>query len=65
MATKKVMKVNELESFTKKLDTNPEIWFEIWDDGRGYSRQTACIDAQYEQTMDGKHRLILKEHKNK
>jgi len=65
MVAKKVLKGSDVKIFIDCIAADPDIWFEIWDEGRGYARQTACIDMQYEHTMDGKHRLILKEMKCK
>jgi hypothetical protein len=61
MQAKKILKGSDVTKFIDRIAADPDVWFEIWDEDRGYARETACIDMQYEQTMDGKHRLILKE----
>lgn len=63
MAMKKILRGSDIAKFLKALEYDPDIWFEIYDEGRGYSRQTAAVDMQYERTMSGQHRLIIKEHK--
>jgi hypothetical protein len=63
MAAKKILKGSDLTKFLKAIDYDPDVWFEAYDDNRGYPRQTAAVDMQYERTMSGQHRLIIREHK--
>ena len=60
---KKILRGSDLTKFLKALEYDPEVWMEAYDDSRGYARQSAAVDMQYERTMSGHHRLIIKEHK--